>query len=325
MDSARRTPATAHVDPGHVNGTAPKADVDLKHGSVLIAAITSCTNTSNPSVMIAAGLLAKKAVERGLKVNAAVKTSLAPGSRVVTDYFEKTGLDALSRPARFPDRRLRLHHLHRQFRPAHPGHRRSHHQERSRRRQRALRQPQFRGARASQHQGELPHVAAARRRLRARGQGRHRSRTEPLGTDKDGKPVYLKEIWPTNGRKSRRSRRRVRHARRLPQELRQLRRAESGLEQHPRLDRRDLRLGTRRAPTSRSRPSSRISPWSPATSPRSSMRVRSASSATPSRPTTSRPPAASRRVRPPAPTSSSTASPRRNSTATARAAATIAS
>ena len=62
------------------------------HGSVLIAASTSCTNTSNPSVMLAAGLLAKKAVEKGLKVNPLVKSSLAPGSRVVTDYLEKTGL-----------------------------------------------------------------------------------------------------------------------------------------------------------------------------------------------------------------------------------------
>ncbi len=70
----------------------PKAHVDLGHGDVLIAAITSCTNTSNPSVMLAAGLLAKKAVERGLKVRPTVKTSLAPGSRVVTDYLEKTGL-----------------------------------------------------------------------------------------------------------------------------------------------------------------------------------------------------------------------------------------
>jgi len=64
----------------------------IGHGSVLIAAITSCTNTSNPSVMLAAGLLAKKAVERGLRVDPAVKTSLAPGSRVVTDYLAKTGL-----------------------------------------------------------------------------------------------------------------------------------------------------------------------------------------------------------------------------------------
>src|SRR5207237_8829050 len=62
------------------------------HGSVVIAAITSCTNTSNPSVMLAAGLLAKKAAERGLKVKPWVKTSLAPGSRVVTEYYKKAGL-----------------------------------------------------------------------------------------------------------------------------------------------------------------------------------------------------------------------------------------
>jgi aconitate hydratase len=66
--------------------------LDLGHGDVLIAAITSCTNTSNPTVMLAAGLLAKKAVERGLSVRPTVKTSLAPGSRVVTEYLTKTGL-----------------------------------------------------------------------------------------------------------------------------------------------------------------------------------------------------------------------------------------
>jgi aconitate hydratase len=65
---------------------------EIRHGSVLIAAITSCTNTSNPSVMLAAGLLAKKAVERGLSVNPIVKASLAPGSRVVSDYLNRTGL-----------------------------------------------------------------------------------------------------------------------------------------------------------------------------------------------------------------------------------------
>ena len=64
----------------------------ITHGAVVIAAITSCTNTSNPSVMLAAGLLAKKAVEKGLKVKNYVKTSLAPGSLVVTDYLQKSGL-----------------------------------------------------------------------------------------------------------------------------------------------------------------------------------------------------------------------------------------
>jgi len=67
---------------------------EIGHGSVLIAAITSCTNTSNPSVMLAAGLVAKRAVEKGLKLRAVVKSSLAPGSRVVTDYLTKTGLQA---------------------------------------------------------------------------------------------------------------------------------------------------------------------------------------------------------------------------------------
>ena len=65
---------------------------DLNHGDVVIAAITSCTNTSNPGVMLAAGLLARNARKRGLTVKPWVKTSLAPGSRVVTEYYEATGL-----------------------------------------------------------------------------------------------------------------------------------------------------------------------------------------------------------------------------------------
>jgi aconitate hydratase len=70
-----------------------KTDFEIKDGSILIAAITSCTNTSNPNVLIGAGLLAKKAVELGLEVKPWVKTSLAPGSQVVTDYLEKAGLN----------------------------------------------------------------------------------------------------------------------------------------------------------------------------------------------------------------------------------------
>ncbi len=68
------------------------AEVDLRHGDVVIAAITSCTNTSNPSVMLAAGMVAKKAAERGLRAKPWVKTSLAPGSRVVTEYLDDAGL-----------------------------------------------------------------------------------------------------------------------------------------------------------------------------------------------------------------------------------------
>ncbi len=76
--------------PGYAEETF--SDMILNHGSIVIAAITSCTNTSNPNVMIAAGLLARKAVQKGLKVNSLIKTSLAPGSRVVTDYLKKSGL-----------------------------------------------------------------------------------------------------------------------------------------------------------------------------------------------------------------------------------------
>ena len=78
-----------HLSEEHVPQAAGAA---LRHGSVVIAAITSCTNTSNPSVMVAAGLVAKKAVERGLQVPSWVKTSLAPGSKVVRDYLERAGL-----------------------------------------------------------------------------------------------------------------------------------------------------------------------------------------------------------------------------------------
>jgi aconitate hydratase len=81
----------AMIEPGAETPMSVDGDV-VKHGSVVIAAITSCTNTSNPSVMLAAGLLAKKAVEAGLETRSWVKTSLAPGSRVVTDYLDSAGL-----------------------------------------------------------------------------------------------------------------------------------------------------------------------------------------------------------------------------------------
>lgn len=88
MTSNRPTPDLVNLSADKLNGSS----VDLGHGDILIAAITSCTNTSNPSVLIAAGLLAKKAVEKGLSVKHHIKTSLAPGSRVVTDYLIVTGL-----------------------------------------------------------------------------------------------------------------------------------------------------------------------------------------------------------------------------------------
>jgi len=87
------SPAAIGVEDPNVHEHVPASvQNSLKHGSVVIAAITSCTNTSNPSVLIGAGLLAKKAVEKGLSVPPWVKTSLAPGSKVVRDYLEKAGL-----------------------------------------------------------------------------------------------------------------------------------------------------------------------------------------------------------------------------------------
>jgi aconitate hydratase len=92
-DTAVAEKAPAHLPANTVQGRfGIDPDKYLDHGSVVIAAITSCTNTSNPSVMLAAGILAKKAVEKGLAVPPWVKTSLAPGSRVVTDYYAKAGL-----------------------------------------------------------------------------------------------------------------------------------------------------------------------------------------------------------------------------------------
>jgi len=92
MVTNRPTPDTAQEIEGASADPFRHGQSEIGHGTVLIAAITSCTNTSNPSVMLAAGLLAKKAVERGLRIDPVVKTSLAPGSRVVTDYLDKTGL-----------------------------------------------------------------------------------------------------------------------------------------------------------------------------------------------------------------------------------------
>lgn len=89
MINNRPTPDRVEIEPHSLNG-----DTSIGNGDVLIAAITSCTNTSNPAVMIAAGIVAKKAAKRGMKVPPYVKTSLAPGSRVVTEYLEKTGLQA---------------------------------------------------------------------------------------------------------------------------------------------------------------------------------------------------------------------------------------
>jgi aconitate hydratase len=92
MEMEGNKPSLAAAEPKAAAPSRKAGDVTIGNGDVLIAAITSCTNTSNPGVLLAAGLLAKKAVEAGLRVKPHVKTSLAPGSRIVTEYFERTGL-----------------------------------------------------------------------------------------------------------------------------------------------------------------------------------------------------------------------------------------
>jgi aconitate hydratase len=87
-------PVAVASPPGHTRVAVPGTDYELEHGSVVIAAITSCTNTSNPQVMVAAGLLARNALARGLQRKPWVKSSLAPGSKVVTRYYEQAGLQA---------------------------------------------------------------------------------------------------------------------------------------------------------------------------------------------------------------------------------------
>jgi aconitate hydratase len=180
-----------------VNGTHPKTDVDIKHGSVLIAAITSCTNTSNPSVMLAAGLLAKKAVERGLTVNHAVKTSLAPGSRVVTDYLDKTGLQPYLDKLGFQIVGYGCTTCIGNSGPLNPVI------------DEAITKSDL--VAASVLSGNRNFEARVHPSIKANflmspplvvafalaGRVDIDLDTEPLGTGKDGKPVFLREIWPT--------------------------------------------------------------------------------------------------------------------------------
>ena len=142
-------------------------EFEIDHGAVTIAAITSCTNTSNPSVMIGAALVAKKAVERGLTRKPWVKTTLAPGSKVVSDYYDRSGSDAVPGQARLQPGRLRLHHLHRQLRAADPRGQRGGAGERSGRGLGAVGQPELRGPDQPRRQDELPGVAAAGGGVRA--------------------------------------------------------------------------------------------------------------------------------------------------------------
>jgi aconitate hydratase len=181
----------------HVNLTMDGVESKLRHGSVVIAAITSCTNTSNPSVMVAAGLLAKKAVERGLTTQPWVKTSLAPGSKVVSEYLAQAGLMA-------PLEALRFHLVGYGCTTCigNSG-------------------PLPEAVSAAIKEGELvvASVLSGNRNFEGRVQSEVRANylmspplvvayalagrmdvdllTDPLGTGKDGRPVFLKDIWPT--------------------------------------------------------------------------------------------------------------------------------
>jgi aconitate hydratase len=169
----------------------------LDHGSVVIAAITSCTNTSNPSVMIAAGILAKKAVEKGLTVPPWVKTSLAPGSRVVTDYYQKSGLLPYLEKLRFNVVGYGCTTCIGNSGPL----------------------PADVSKSIDEHGLVAVSVLSGNRNFEGRvnvdvranylmspplvvayalaGTIGHNFEAEPLGTDQAGAPVYLKDIWPT--------------------------------------------------------------------------------------------------------------------------------
>jgi aconitate hydratase len=170
---------------------------DVGHGSVVIAAITSCTNTSNPSVMLAAGILARKAVERGLEVQPWVKTSLAPGSRVVSDYLKETGLMLYLEKLKF--------HLVGYGCTTCIGN--------------SGPLPDPIAAAVKDNELVVAAVLSGNRNFEGRINPLVRAnylaspplvvayalagkmdvdlQTEPLGKDKSGKPVYLRDIWPT--------------------------------------------------------------------------------------------------------------------------------
>ncbi|MCD6050974.1 MAG: acn, partial [Verrucomicrobia bacterium] len=183
--------------PDPVTPEVPVLKGKIGHGSVLIAAITSCTNTSNPSVMLAAGLLAKKAVEKGLKVNPVVKASLAPGSRVVTDYLKKTGLQTYLNKLRFNTVGYGCTTCIGNSGPLHP----------------AVEEAVVKNdlITASVLSGNRNFEARVHQNVKSNflmspplvvafalaGRVDIDLSCEPIGKGKDGEPVYLADIWPT--------------------------------------------------------------------------------------------------------------------------------
>ncbi len=189
--------ASAGLSTGSGQAAAVATPTQLEHGSVVIAAITSCTNTSNPSVMIGAGLVAKKAVERGLTRKPWVKTSLAPGSKVVTDYLKKAGLDVFLDQIGFNLVGYGCTTCIGNSGPL----------------------PEEVSSEIIERGLVVASVLSGNRNFEGRIQQEVRANylaspplvvayalagsmtiditTEPLGTGHDGKPVYLKDVWPT--------------------------------------------------------------------------------------------------------------------------------
>ena len=183
--------------PAAAKSVVAEMEEDLSNGSVVIAAITSCTNTSNPSVMVAAGLLAKKAVERGLKTPPWVKTSLAPGSRVVTEYFKKAGLQDYLDRLGFQTVGYGCTTCIGNSGPL----------------------PAEVTQEIAEHDLVVASVLSGNRNFEGRIQSEVRANylmspplvvayalaghiekdllNDPLGSGKDGKPVYLRDVWPT--------------------------------------------------------------------------------------------------------------------------------
>ena len=238
-----RTAATASRSPADADGEG------LDHGAVVIAAITSCTNTSNPSVMLGAGLLARKAVEAGLTRRPWVKTSLAPGSKVVTDTWSGRGSRA-ARAARVLARRLRLHDVHRQLRPAAGGDLARDRRARPHRLLGAVGQPQLRGAHPSRGQDELPRQPAAVRCVRAGGPDGHRHHARTAARRRAARRHLA---VPARGRRRDRAAGRVGH---VPPQLRRGVRRRRELERHRGSGRATATPGIRTRPTSSTRPTS---------------------------------------------------------------------
>ena len=193
--SAPATPVALDLDGG--KNPTQTGHTSVGDGSVLIAAITSCTNTSNPSVMLGAALLAQKAVERGLRVNPAVKTSLGPGSRVVTDYLEQTDLQRYFDDLGFQTVGYGCTTCIGNSGPLHP----------------AIEEAIVKNdlVAASVLSGNRNFEARVHQNVRANflmspplvvafalaGTVDIDLSSEPIGTGSDGAPVYLKDIWPT--------------------------------------------------------------------------------------------------------------------------------